>query len=146
MLAPGTWLQSRTWPEKMAWICCWFRAPIRLAGLVTTHSASRAIRLNTMPPGSPGCGSRDEFPMVTRPWETSAIPMLDPPWSRRNRTEPGNARRYPRASLAASGATVVDPLMVMVGLAEAPAGTAAAAAAGGGAAGEDVAVLPVRLR
>src|ERR1700704_6706063 len=110
----------------MAWICCWLRLPIRLAGFVTTHTASRAIRLNTMPPGSPGCGSRDEFPMVTRPWATSEIPMLDPPWRRRNRTEPGNARRYPRASLAASGATVVDPLMVMVGFAEAPAGTGAA--------------------
>src|SRR5262245_33476680 len=54
--APGTWLQLRMRPEKMSWICCWLRVGIGFEALVTTQTASRAILLKTMPPGSAGFG------------------------------------------------------------------------------------------
>ena len=41
--------------------------------------ASRAMRVNTSPPGSLAAGSRDEAPIETRPFETSETPTFDPP-------------------------------------------------------------------
>ncbi len=66
-------------PEKMSWICVWLRVEIEFELLVTTQTASRAILLKTIPPGSAGLGSREDIPSVTRPRETSVMPMSEPP-------------------------------------------------------------------
>ena len=86
--APGTWLQLRTRPEKMSCTCSCERSPMRIVGVVAMQTPSRAMRLKTRPPGSEGSGSREELPIVTRPCETSAMPMSDPPWLSRNLTLP----------------------------------------------------------
>src|SRR4029453_10260600 len=57
-VAPGTELQVRTRPEKTSWICVWLNVGIVFDALATTQTASRAILLNTIPPGSAGLGSR----------------------------------------------------------------------------------------
>ena len=88
-VAPGTWLQSRMSPEKIAWIVVCDRLASVLFGLVAMQIASRAILLKKMPPGSLDFGSRDEAPMVTRPAATSATPTSEPPWASLNFTLPG---------------------------------------------------------
>src|SRR4051794_6798691 len=88
--------------------------------------ASLAILLKTMPPGSVGFGSRDELPIVTRPAATSATPMSEPPCASLNLTE--RCLMYSLASSAASGATDVEPDIVMTGFATAVAGPAVATA------------------
>src|SRR6476659_7468981 len=95
---------------------------------------SRAILLKTRPPGSPGLGSREELPIVTRPRATSEMPTSEPPWSSLNWTQCLHWVTYARASLAASGATEVEPLIVIVGFAAADAGTATATAIAAGSA------------
>src|SRR3954454_14995601 len=125
-VAPGTWLQSRMSPEKIAWIVLWDTLASLLSGLVTRQIASRAILLKKMPPGSLDFGSRDELPMVTRPAATSATPTSEPPWASLNFTLPLWVFRYSLASSVASGATEVEPLIVMTGVAEAVPGTTAA--------------------
>ena len=84
--------------------------------------ASLAILWNTSPPGSVGFGSRDESPIDTRPWATSATPTSEPPCESRNWTL--WLCTYFWASFAVSGATEVEPLIVIVGarLAEVSAG------------------------
>jgi hypothetical protein len=84
--APGTSLQLRTWPLKIACTVSWEMLGIAFCLLVTTQIASRAILLKTSPPGSEGWGSRDELPIVTRARETSAMPMSEPPWESRKLT------------------------------------------------------------
>ncbi len=115
-LAPVTWLQLRMRPEKMSWICCWLRLAIGFEGLVTTQTASRAILLKTIPPGSAGFGSREDMPRVTRPRETSVMPMSEPPCRITNLTLPLFCGWLTKAlaSLVASGATEVEPLRVIV--------------------------------
>src|SRR3954454_14993668 len=125
-VAPGTWPQSRTVPEKIAGIVSWDRLATGFFGLVTRQIASRAILLKKMPPGSLGLGSREELPIVTRPAATSATPTSEPPWASLNFTLPLWVFRYSLASSVASGATEVDPLIVMTGVAEAVPGTTAA--------------------
>src|ERR1700754_1057359 len=71
---PGTWLQSRMSPEKIAWIVACERFAMGFFGFVARQTASRAILLKKIPPGSLDFGSRDELPMVTRPAATSATP------------------------------------------------------------------------
>jgi hypothetical protein len=95
-----------------------------LALLVTMQTASRAILVKTSPPGSLGLGSREELPIVTRPAAASATPMSEPPCRRRKLTQWPQLLRYFFASSEASGATEVEPLMVIVGLADAAAGRA----------------------
>jgi hypothetical protein len=121
--APGTWLQLRTRPEKMSWICVWLSVAIGLELFVTTQTASRAILLKTMPPGSAGLGSREDIPRVTRPRETSVMPMSEPPCRITNLTLPlyFGCLTKALASRVASGAIEVDPLIVIVA---AEAGTA----------------------
>src|SRR5215218_1308081 len=51
-VAPGTWLQSRMSPEKIAWIVACDRLASLLLGWVAMQIASRAILLKKMPPGS----------------------------------------------------------------------------------------------
>ncbi len=63
-VAPGTWLQSRMSPEKIAWIVACDRFATGFFGFVARQIASRAILLK-MPPGSLDLGSRDELPIVT---------------------------------------------------------------------------------
>src|SRR4051812_11111161 len=125
-VAPGTWLQSRMLPEKMAWIVACDRLATGFLGLVTRQIASRAILLKKIPPGSLDLGSRDELPIVTRPAATSATPTSEPPWASLNLTLPLWVLRYCLASSVASGATEVEPLMVIVGVAMAVPGTTAA--------------------
>src|SRR4051794_23812393 len=125
-VAPGTWLQSRMSPEKIAWIVLCDRFANGFFGLVTRQIASRAILLKKIPPGSLDFGSRDELPIVTRPAATSATPTSEPPWASLNFTLPLWVFRYSLASSVASGATEVDPLIVMTGVAEAEPGTTAA--------------------
>ena len=91
--APGTWLQERTRPEKIACTVSCERFASPLPGWVAMQTPSRAMRLNTSPPGSDGCGSREDMPSDTRPRETSAMPMSDPPWRMRNLALPGLAFR-----------------------------------------------------
>src|SRR4051812_19882836 len=76
---PETLLQSRVWPEKIDWTWACDRFPTLFALLVTRQMPSCAILLNTSPPGSPGFGSRDELPIVTRPRATSDTPTSEPP-------------------------------------------------------------------
>src|SRR4051794_11604810 len=123
---PGTSLQSRTSPAKIAWIVACESVAIGFLGLVTRQIASRAILLKKMPPGSLDFGSREELPMVTRPAATSATPTSEPPWASLNLTLPLWVLRYSLASSVASGATEVEPLMVIVGVAMAVPGTTAA--------------------
>ncbi len=91
--APATWPQSRTLPEKIAWICACVRFAIGLPGAVTMQIASRAILLKKRPPGSLAFGSREELPIETRPAATSATPTSDPPWASLNFTRPGYCLR-----------------------------------------------------
>src|SRR4029450_9291286 len=125
--APGTSSQLRICPEKIPWIWACERLASLLFGLVTMQIASLAILLKTRPPGSELFGSREELPIVTRPAATSATPTSDPPWASLNFTRPGYCLRYALASSDASGATEVEPLIVMTGTAEAVAGIAAPA-------------------
>src|SRR4051794_2734781 len=125
-VAPGTWLQSRMSPEKIAWIVDCDRLASGFLGFVTRQIASRAILLKKIPCGSLDFTSRDELPMVTRPAATSATPTSDPPWASLNFTLPLWVFRYSLASSVASGATEVEPLIVMTGVAEAVPGTTAA--------------------
>src|SRR3954447_9050920 len=125
-VAPGTWLQSRMSPEKIDWIVCCDRFATGFLGLVARQIASRAILLKKIPPGSLDFGSRDELPIVTRPAATSATPTSEPPWASLNFTLPLWVFRYCLASSVASGATEVEPLIVMTGVAEAVPGTTAA--------------------
>src|SRR3954454_1926027 len=60
-VAPGTWLQSRMSPAKIAWIVACDRSATGFLGLVARQIASRAILLKKMPPGSLDLGSRDEL-------------------------------------------------------------------------------------
>src|ERR1700755_123784 len=101
---------------------------IGLALLVMMQTASRAILVKTSPPGSLGLGSREELPIVTRPAAASATPMSEPPWRSLKLTQCPQTLRYFFASSEASGATEVDPLIVMVGLAAAAAGNTSDAA------------------
>ena len=78
-LEPLTAPQSRTEPPNTACTWAWLMFESLLSGLVTTQIASRAILLNTSPPGSLDFGSREDMPRVTRPRETSAIPTSEPP-------------------------------------------------------------------
>src|SRR6476661_4160194 len=128
-VAPGTSSQLRICPEKIPLIVSCDRLETGLAGFVTTQMASFAILLKKMPPGSLSLGSRDESPIVTRPAATSATPTSDPPCARRNFTRPGYCLRYDFASRAKSGATEVEPLAVMTGVADALAGMAEPATA-----------------
>jgi len=82
--------------------------------LVTRQIASLAIRLNTIPPGSVGFGSREDMPIVTRSLETSEMPTSDPPWRILNLVPLPAPFTYFWASRVASGATEVDPLIVIV--------------------------------
>src|SRR3954467_13156483 len=93
-VAPGTWLQSRMSPEKIAWIVLWDRLASLLSGLVTRQIASRAILLKKMPLGSLDFGSRDELPIVTRIPSSSATPTFEPPWASLNFTLPLWVFRY----------------------------------------------------
>jgi hypothetical protein len=86
-LAPGTLPQSRVWPEKIDCTCSCDRFGTGFALFVIRQMPSCAILLNTSPPGSPGFGSRDELPIVTRPRETSEMPTSEPPWSSLNCTQ-----------------------------------------------------------
>src|SRR5262249_9030195 len=94
--------------------------------LVIRQIASRAIRVNTRPPGSVEAGSLEDAPMETRPLETSETPTFEPPWRILNPTPlPCFVLIHLRASWASSGKTEVDPLIVMTFFACAAAGTAA---------------------
>src|ERR1044071_5201990 len=83
-LAPGTWLQSRMSPEKIAWMVACDRLASVFLGWVAMQIASRATLLKQTPLGSLDLASRDEVPMVTRPAATSATPTSEPPWARLN--------------------------------------------------------------
>src|SRR5262245_11014583 len=110
----------------MPWTVAVVMLPRLLPGLVTMQIASRAILVNTRPPGSPAAGSREEAPMETRPFETSDTPTLDPPCRIRNPYFlPCLVLIHFRASWVSSGKTEVDPLMVMIFFACAAAGRAA---------------------
>src|SRR5919198_357532 len=130
-VAPGTALQSRTCPEKIAWTCAWETLARWLSGLVIRQIASRAILLNTRPPGPESFGSREESPIDTRPAATSATPMSEPPWAILNFARWGCCLRYPLANRIASGATEVEPLIVMTGADRAPVASGRAEAAVG---------------
>ena len=100
----------------MSWTWVWLRLAIGFEGLVTMQTASRAILLKTIPPGSAGFGSREDIPRVTRPRETSVMPMSEPPCRITNLTLPlfWGWLTKALASLVASGATEVEPLIVIV--------------------------------
>ena len=94
--------------------------------------ASRAILVNTRPPGSLAAGSREDAPIETRPLETSEMPTFDPPWRILNPNFlPFLVLIHLRASWVSSGKTEVDPLIVMIFFACATAGTAANSDNGG---------------
>jgi hypothetical protein len=61
----------------LSWVLLMFGRVFEL--FVMTQSASRATLVNTSPPGSPEAGSREEAPIVTRPFATSETPTFDPP-------------------------------------------------------------------
>ena len=64
---------------------------------------------------------------MTRPAAASATPMSEPPCSSLKLTQWPQTLRYLRASSEASGATEVEPLIVIVGLAIAAAGASSEA-------------------
>ena len=100
--------------------------PSWLPLLVIMQIASRAIFVNTNPPGSPAAGSRDDAPIETRPFATSEMPTLEPPCRIRNPYFlPFLVLIQALASWVSSGKTEVDPLIVMIFFACAAAGTAA---------------------
>src|SRR4051794_6249654 len=100
--------------------------PSGLDLLVMMQIASRAIFVNTSPPGSPAAGSREEAPIETRPLATSEMPTFEPPWRIRKPTPlPFLVLIQALASWVSSGKTEVDPLIVMIFFACAAAGMAA---------------------
>src|SRR4051812_39325157 len=119
IVEPATSPQSRTLPEKMSCTCACDRSPTVLPEFVDRQIASRAILYQCRPPGSVGFASRDELPIETRPAPMSATPTSEPPWASVNDARFGYFFRYALISLAASGATEVDPLMVILGFAAA---------------------------
>src|SRR5690606_28858162 len=84
---PGTSDQLRILPEKMSETCCWVR-PLAslLLGLVMRQTASPAILTKLRRFGSVFRGSRDDMPIVTAPFATSAMPLSEPPWATRKLT------------------------------------------------------------
>ena len=117
-------------PTNMPLIWADVRLPTWLALLVIMQIASRAILVNTRPPGSePGTGSREEAPIETRPLETSEMPTLDPPWRiRKLYFLPFLVLCQAWASFVSSGKTEVDPLIEITFAALADAGTIAQSA------------------
>ena len=87
------------------------------------QSASRAILVNTRPPGSPAAGSREDAPIETRPFETSETPTFDPPCRiLKPYFLPFLVLIQLARSWVSSGKTEVDPLIVMIFFACAAAG------------------------
>src|SRR5690242_9812486 len=110
----------------MFWTSDWLMLD-RLFWLLTMMQiASRAILVNTKPPGSVGAGSREDAPIETRPWATSSTPTFDPPCRILKPTPlPFLVLIQALASWVSSGKTEVDPLIVMIFFAWAAAGTVA---------------------
>src|SRR5262245_20544790 len=76
----GTWVQFvNVGPRKIFLIVSWLMLPRLFELLVIMQIASRAILVNTRPPGSPLAGSLEEAPIDTRPLDTSEMPTFEPP-------------------------------------------------------------------
>src|SRR5262245_42940322 len=110
--------------------------------LVMRQIASRAMRVNTSPPGSVAAGSLEDAPIETRPFETSDTPTFDPPCRiLKPNFLPFLVLMNLRASWVSRGKTEVDPLMVMIFFACAAAGTTATSDSAVTAASRRIALL-----
>src|ERR1700704_1347781 len=114
--APGTWVQFvNVGPRKIFLTVSWVMLPSGFELFVMMQIASRAILVNTSPPGSPAAGSREEAPMETRPLATSEMPTLEPPCRiLKPYFLPFLVLIQALASWVSSGKTEVDPLIVMI--------------------------------